>query len=214
MAVLATAVSSLSFQSKLLNSCPFSKRPHLLFRAGNQKISYINTKKLPTAEFRIPDKVKVQVDIAKECLWKWVPDSLRDYPWKKAADVFLGRLLFLSQKAFKWSFIAWFAFSFVLDFTFAVSRNRELVVPLGLLLGCLLTDWMAETSRELFPNSEVKDLSWHLVGIGCFCVVLKMITTSLAGQGRVLLLHVANGGLMQILWLWWRGLLEEKHDVC
>lgn len=52
-----------------------------------------------------------------------------------------------------------------------------------------------------------KGLTWQLLGIACFFVLIKFLSTNFALQARVFLLHLANGGLMQLLWLW-----REERD--
>ena len=52
-----------------------------------------------------------------------------------------------------------------------------------------------------------KGLKWHLMGIACFFVLIKFLSTNFAIQPRIFLLHLANGGLMQLLWLW-----REERD--
>lgn len=47
------------------------------------------------------------------------------------------------------------------------------------------------------------------MGIGCFFVLIKFLSANFLMRERVFLLHVANGGLMQLLWLW-RSLQEER----
>ena len=51
-------------------------------------------------------------------------------------------------------------------------------------------------------------MKWQLLAIGGFFAV-KFVSTYFAIQTRGFLLHVVNGGLMQVLWLW-RSLLEEN----
>lgn len=48
----------------------------------------------------------------------------------------------------------------------------------------------------------------QLLSISCF-FVLKFISAYFSIKARVFLLHVANGGLMQVLWFW-RYLVEEN----
>jgi len=67
----------------------------------------------------------------------------------------MERLLFLGQKALKWTLIILFVFSSLSDVIFSISRNQELMIPLGLFVGCLMTDFLKEISRELFRNTEV-----------------------------------------------------------
>lgn len=55
-------------------------------------------------------------------------------------------------------------------------------------------------------------MSRHLLAIGSFFVVVKFISVCFAIKARVLLLHIANGGLMEVLWLWKRLVKEDEGD--
>ena len=107
------------------------------------------------SQFDGPDKVKAQLNDVKEKLQKAIPDSLKELEWEKGVDLMVEQLLSLVHKALKWSFIVLFVLSSLSDVIFSISRNLELVMPFGLLVGCLLADLLKETSQELFPNSQV-----------------------------------------------------------
>ena len=47
---------------------------------------------------------------------------------------------------------------------------------------------------------QEKDLKRHLLGMYCLFVFVKFMSTWFAALPQVFLLHVANGGLMQVLW--------------
>ena len=51
----------------------------------------------------------------------------------------------------------------------------------------------------------------NLVGIGCFFVLVKFVSAWFGLQGRMFLLHVGNGGLLQVLWLW-RSLQKGRDE--
>lgn len=106
--------------------------------------------KVTMSEFGEPNKVKIQMGAVKEKLWEAIPNSVKDLEWKKAVDILLGRLLFLGQKAFKWSLIVYLIASFLSDFVFSISRNQELMIPFGLLVGCFIADFLNETSQQVF----------------------------------------------------------------
>lgn len=46
-----------------------------------------------------------------------------------------------------------------------------------------------------------KPVTWRLLGIASFFVLVK-VTSSYFSGANSLLLHAANGGLMQVLWNW------------
>ncbi|XP_057973965.1 uncharacterized protein LOC131161944 isoform X2 [Malania oleifera] len=213
LALPASTLSSSRFQIKLFKDPTCQNRMLLLACHYNHRASGTYSLKLQTrAEFSVSHKVKMQMTKVKERLLEDVPDFMKDFPWKKAEDMVLHKFLFLGQKALKWSFLTLFIFSSLSDIIFAISRNKELMIPLGLFAGCMLADFLKEISQELVDNSEERALKQQFAGIGCFFVLVKFIATYSVLRGQVFLLHVANGGLMQVLWLW-KCLLEERNRV-
>jgi hypothetical protein len=141
-------------QIKNFQGQPFELRRSLRLCARRQ-ISPTCSMKVSMAEFGEPKKVNMQISILREKLWEAIPDSVKEIPWKKAEKILIERLLFLGQKALKWTLIILFVFSSLSDVIFSISRNQELMIPLGLFVGCLMTDFLKEISRELFRNTEV-----------------------------------------------------------
>ncbi|KAL5777535.1 hypothetical protein ACOSP7_010461 [Xanthoceras sorbifolium] len=211
MALPASTVLSLTPKFRIIKLCkrqPCQLQSCSLWGVGNKNSRKLSMR-VSMAQMGDPDKVKSQLGIIRERLWEAVPDSVKDFPWKKAEKKILEKLLFHGQKALKWSLIVLFIVSSLSDAIFSISRNQELIIPIGLLVGCLMTDFLRETLRELFPGSEGKVLQRHYLGLACFFVLVKFMSTYFALQARVFILNVANGGLMQVLWLW-RSLVEEN----
>ncbi|KAE8056997.1 hypothetical protein FH972_013722 [Carpinus fangiana] len=200
--------STSNFRITHFHGQPCQLQRSLRLRARRQT-SPTCSMKASMAEFGEPKKVNMQISILREKLWEAVPDSVKEIPWKKAEKTLMERLLFLGQKALKWTLIVLFVFSSLSDVIFSISSNQELMIPLGLFVGCLMTDFLKEISHELFRNSEEKRLNWQFMGIGCFFVLMKFLSANFLIRSRVFLLHFANGGLMQLLWLW-RSLPEER----
>ncbi|KAA8538254.1 hypothetical protein F0562_027923 [Nyssa sinensis] len=210
MAFAASAVSPSSFRIKLFNGQPCQLPSSLQIRAWNLPTSAKCSVKLPAvAQFHEPHKAKMPMNNIKEKLWEVIPDPVKDFPWKKAEDISERKFLIVGQEALKWSLIVLFVLSSVSDVIYSISRNKELMIPLGLFVGCMVADFLKETSRELFLNWKGRGLSQNLLGIGCFFVLVKIIFTYFLVPGQIFLLHVANGGLMQVLWFW-KSLLEEQ----
>lgn len=114
--------------------------------------------KTTKAQYGEPGRVKLQLGMVKERLWKAIPNSLKEYPWKKAEVVLLKHLLFFGQKALKWSLLTLFISSSLSDIIYSISRNQELIIPFGLLVGCLMTDFLKEVSQEMFHTGQVNSL--------------------------------------------------------
>ncbi|XP_062099589.1 uncharacterized protein LOC133805423 isoform X1 [Humulus lupulus] len=158
--------------------------------------------KVSMSQFGGPEKVNMQINDVKEKLQKVIPDSVKELELERGADILVQKLLSLGQKALKWSTVVLIALSFLSDVIFTISRNQELVMPFGLLAGCLVADFLKEISIEVFPNSQGKGSNRNLIVIGCFFVLVKFISAFFGRIGNVFLLHVGNGGFLQVLWLW------------
>ncbi|XWS14840.1 hypothetical protein CRYUN_Cryun35bG0043100 [Craigia yunnanensis] len=158
MALLASSVlpSTLNIKVKQFKYQHSSQLHGFLLQLnGHRRVSPKCGMRITMARFGKPNKIKEQLNIIKEKLWEHTPDSVKDFPWKKAENLLLQRLLSVGHKA-----------------------------------KCLR-------------------MKCQLLAIGGFFVVVKFVSTYFAIRTRVFLLHVVNGGLMQVLWLW-RSLLEEN----
>lgn len=124
--------------------------------------------KMAKAGFGESSNFKLQLDVCKEKLWRVTPEPVKNFPWKEARDVLVERLLVAGGKALKWSLIALYIASFASDFVFSVLRNWELMIPFGLLVGCLMSDFFKEVAQEMVPTSQVNsacDMQLFLVSI-------------------------------------------------
>ncbi|XVE55695.1 hypothetical protein DITRI_Ditri03aG0179100 [Diplodiscus trichospermus] len=213
MALLASPVSpsTLNIKVKQFEHQPSSQLHGFLLQLnGHRRVTPKCGMRITMARFGEPNKIKEQLNIIKEKLWEHTPDSVKDIPWKKAENLLLQRLLSVGQKALKLSIVTLFVFSFLSDFIYSISRNQELMIPFGLIVGCFLADFLKET-YEAFCSTEGKGLKlkWQLLAIGGFFVFVKFVSAYFTILTWVFLMHVVNGGLMQVLWLW-RSLLEEN----
>ncbi|CAK8569799.1 unnamed protein product [Lathyrus sativus] len=159
-----------------------------------------------------PNEVKMQIGIVKEKLKEVLPSPVQEFPWRKAQHTLLDRLPLLVQEALKWSLIAYFIISSLSDVAYTFYINRELIIPVGLFVGCLMADFLKEISLELFHQLEEIDLKWRRLGLCSLFVLVKLTSTWFSIQWGVFLLHVANGGLMQLLW-YWRNFMEDAKNV-
>lgn len=114
------------------------------------------------AQFGESERLNVQLDTVTERLQEAIPDSVKHFPWKKAETVLLDRVVSLGQKALKWLLITLFVASSLSDVLFAISRNRELIIPIGLFVGCLLTGFLKEVTMEFYGDSQVCSAFIHI----------------------------------------------------
>lgn len=212
MALPTFAISHYRTPIKLFKDQPCHLHNPTLLHTRRQISPTSCSIKVTNAESNEPNKFKMQVNILKTRLWETVPEPVKEFPWKKAQDTLLHQLMYFGKKALKWSLLTLFILSFSSDIVISFSRNKELMLPIGLFVGCMMTDFLKETSQELFRNSQEMGLDRQLLGIGCFFVLVKFVSTYFSVRGQIFLLHVGNGGLMQVLWLW-RSFQEERGNV-
>lgn len=168
--------------------------------------------KLSTAKSYVPQRLISSLENFKDKLCLVTPLPLKDFHLQDAEAVFLQQLLLAGKKALKQFLLLLYICSFVSDVVYSISRNKELIVPLGLFMGYVATNFLAETSKELFHFLEEDDIRPHLVLICCLFALAKIISTHFVARGKIFLLHIANGGLMQALWLW-KNYQMTKKDI-
>lgn len=115
-----------------------------------------------------PNEVKMQIGIVKKKLKEVMPSPVQEFPWRKAQHTLLDRLPLLAQEALKWSLIAYFIISSLSDVVYTFSINRELIIPVGLFVGCLIAGFLKEVSLELFHQFEV--CFAYVIALGFLCL--------------------------------------------
>ncbi|KAJ8494143.1 hypothetical protein OPV22_015864 [Ensete ventricosum] len=137
-------------------------------------------------------------DLANK-IWEASPKSLKEFPWEEAKDMVLRQLFFLVKRALMWSFIGLYAISFISDISLAISRDRELLGPVGLFVGVALADYIKESLQEFLKSSiEDGDPNTYLLGIGSFFVFVKFVSLCFKVQGCYLQHHVCNNPVIFI----------------
>ncbi|KAK1275898.1 hypothetical protein QJS04_geneDACA015977 [Acorus gramineus] len=159
-------------------------------------------------QFGEPDKINAYRDKLIATFLETFPKPAREFPWKKAKHLIFERLLDNGKKTLKWSLIVLLVISTLSDIIFAISMKRELLLPVGLFVGCVTADLLKEISRELFISAKGEAHMQQLLCIGAFFVFVKYVSLYCATRGRAFFSHVGNGGLMQIIWL-----MKKLHEA-
>lgn len=198
----------------LFKSPPHQLHGPLVRQVSICRISACNPVKSSRMEqFNEPAKFKLHIADAMKNLSEFIPLSVQNFPWAKAENTALQHLLALGQVALKWSLTALFILSSASDFIYSISKNKELVIPFGLFCGCVVADFLNETSQELIRSTQERGKNWRLLGIGCFFVLVRIFAICVSVEPQSFLLHAANGGLMQILWQWRTSSHPERDDA-
>lgn len=101
------------------------------------------------------NSMPIQIENLKEKVQEVVPEPVKFFPWKEAEKVLWERLLSMGKETLKWSLLLFFVFSSLSDSVASIVRNQELLIPIGLFVGVLLTDLLKEISQEVLGKSEV-----------------------------------------------------------
>lgn len=127
-----------------------------IFKVHKQNVTLRCSSKFPRMQqFSDPTKLVVFLKDTKEKLWELMPDSVKQFPWRKAERTALQEFQDLAKETLKWSVLAYFALSFPSDILYSISRNKELMVPLGLFVGITIAKYLDEISQELSFNQKV-----------------------------------------------------------
>lgn len=203
MALSTAAITPSSCPIMLLKSLPCQLHGPLVRQVSICRISACNPVKSSRMEqFYDPAMFKVHIDYAMKKLSEFIPHAVQNFPWAKAENAALQHLLALGQVALKWSLTALFILSSMSDIMYSISKNKELVIPFGLFCGCIVAEFLNETSQDLTRSTQERGKNWQLLGIGCFFVLVRIFAICISFEPQSFLLHAANGGLMQILWQW------------
>ncbi|XP_031494067.1 uncharacterized protein LOC116260113 [Nymphaea colorata] len=183
---------------------PFKQHRPLTFswplpkRSQNRLASPCSVKVSTTEQFGESSKAKCDTRKSSMNLLELLFEPVKDFHWKKAGTALRQSANSFGLKTLKWSLVIFFVISFVSDISVSILRNRELIIPVGLFIGCMLAEFLKEMSSELVKIKQVAqegDNPWQLAFLAGFFLVVR-----LCFQGNLFLSHICNGGLMQILW--------------
>ncbi|CAN6482173.1 unnamed protein product [Victoria cruziana] len=151
---------------------------------------------------------KAKCDTRKSVkLMEFLLEPVKGFPWKKAGTALQQSASSFGLKTLKWSMVIFFVISSISDISVSLLSNRELIIPVGLFLGCMLAEFLKEVSNELVKDKQVAqegDNPWRLAFLAGVC-----LTVRLCFQGNLFVSHICNGALMQILW--WGKKLQEGN---
>jgi hypothetical protein len=82
-------------------------------------------------------------------------EPIRAFPWAKAGNVLLRRLLDQFWTVGKWLAIPVLALSVLSELSYTLLEEKVLIIPVGMVCGIVFTGIMRETALELSPSIEV-----------------------------------------------------------
>lgn len=128
-----------------------------------------------------------------------VPAPLQTFPWAKACTRLAERVEDLLWNIGKWVGLPLLVVMTFTEIVFTILSGKELLMPVGLLVGTVLAGILKETAVLLGNGLQDGSIPWHLLGIGVFFTVFKIVAFMCNNWACVLLLHFASGGLWQTI---------------
>ena len=101
------------------------------------------------------DGVERQQNSATSNTMDKASEPIRAFPWAKAGNVLLRRLLGQLWTVGKWLVIPVLALSVLSELSYTLLQENVLIIPIGMICGIVFAGIMRETALELSPSIEV-----------------------------------------------------------
>eukprot|EP00250_Pteridium_aquilinum_P006908 c16737_g1_i1 orf=94-807(+) len=137
--------------------------------------------------------------------------QLESYPWDKFSTKLMQHLAEAVWFVGKWVAVPALILTALRDVYLTVLTANELCIPIGLLVGTILTGILKEACSTLGMDFQHNVLPWHLVELGLFFVIVKACALKGPLWFQAFLLHFTTGGLWQTIRfsLDWKARKEE-----
>ncbi|KAK1358776.1 Embryo defective [Heracleum sosnowskyi] len=156
------------------------------------------------------EPMKAKLDLISQkarSVWDSSPQPVKSFPWNKAAESFIQLILDLVLAVMKYLSVPVLAVSSLSEMSYCAHERKLLLVPIPILVGVALAGILKETALELSPLLKEAEVPWHLIAVAIFFTLIKLPGPYYPYWGRILIPHIANGGLLRTLWftfLWYR----------
>ncbi|KAL8097036.1 hypothetical protein AgCh_030212 [Apium graveolens] len=157
------------------------------------------------------EPIKAKLDLISQkarSIWDSSPQPVKSFPWNKAAESFVQLILDLILAVMKYLSVPVLAVSSLSEMSYCAHERKLFLVPIPILVGVALAGILKETALELSPLLEEAEVPWHLIAVAIFFTLIKLPGPYYPYGGRILIPHIANGGLLRTLWftfLWYRS---------
>ncbi|XP_017256226.1 uncharacterized protein LOC108225782 isoform X1 [Daucus carota subsp. sativus] len=207
---LAAFISPTSLKGKswssISSSCMLTVNTNNGYRNSRKKtICAIN---MTAGGLGEPMKAKLDhISQKARSIWDSSPQPVKSFPWNKAAESFIQLIIDLVLAVMKYLSIPVLAISSLSEMSYCAHERKLFLIPIPILVGVALAGILKETALELSPLLKQAEVPWHLVAVAIFFTLIKLPGPYYPYWGRILIPHIANGGLLRTLWfafLWYR----------
>lgn len=156
------------------------------------------------------EPIKAKLDLLSQkarSIWDSSPQPVKSFPWNKVAESFIQLILDLVLAVMKYLSVPVLAVSSLSEMSYCAHERKLFLVPIPILVGVALAGILKETALELSPLLKEAEVPWHLIAVAIFFTLIKLPGPYYPYWGRILIPHIANGGLLRTLWfafLWYR----------
>ncbi|VVA15254.1 PREDICTED: embryo defective [Prunus dulcis] len=155
-----------------------------------------------------PGKMKFDHLINKaRKLWESSPQPVKIFPWKRAVQNFIQLIFDLILAVVKYLSVPLLAVSSLSEMSYCAHAKKLFLVPIPVLIGMAIAEVLKLAALDASPLLKDAEVPWHLIGMAIFFTLLKLPGPYYPFWGRILIPHLANGGLLRTLWfafLWYR----------
>lgn len=140
-------------------------------------------------------------------LWESSPQPVKIFPWKRAGLNFIQLILDLVLAVFKYLCVPLLAVSSLSEMSYCAQEKKLFFVPVPVIIGMAIAEVLKLAALDVSPLLKDAEVPWHLFVMAIFFTMLKLPGPYYPFWGRILIPHIANGGLLRTLWfafLWYR----------
>ncbi|KAK4378401.1 hypothetical protein RND71_000263 [Anisodus tanguticus] len=146
------------------------------------------------------------IDQAKK-LWDSAPTPVKSFPWNRALDNFVQLILDVILTVTKYLYVPVLVVTSISELSYCAHERKLYITLLPILVGVAIAGILKSAALESSPYLKNAEIPWHLIAIGVFFTLLKLLGPYYPYWGRIFIPHLANGALFRTLWfafLWYR----------
>ncbi|XP_050365864.1 uncharacterized protein LOC126784444 isoform X2 [Argentina anserina] len=185
--------------SQVHSFCPSVKPSYLL---QNSRYSISCAMNMTAGQSDDHGQLKFDQLIAKSRkLWESSPQPVKIFPWKRAGFNFIQLIVDLVLAVVKYLCVPLLAVSSLSEMSYCAQERKLFFVPVPVIIGMAVAEALKVAALNVSPRLKDAEVPWHLFVMTIFFTLLKLPGPYYPFWGRIIIPHIANGGLLWSLWL-------------
>ncbi|CAL9175091.1 unnamed protein product [Musa hybrid cultivar] len=140
-------------------------------------------------------------------LFDGFPQPVKSFPWMRVLWSFQNIICELVWAVAKYLSVPLLAVTSLSEMSYCAHERKMGVIPIPVVVGFAVAGCLKDAAEQFSSDLKEGGLPWHLLLIASFFALLKLPGPSYPYWGRLLIPHLANGGLWRTIWLifmWYR----------